>query len=34
VKRFHEKHSLGFPLLADEHHEVAERYGVCVQKSM
>jgi thioredoxin-dependent peroxiredoxin len=34
VKRFHEKYSLGFPLLADEDHAVAERYGVWVEKSM
>jgi peroxiredoxin Q/BCP len=34
VKRFHEKFALNFPLLADEDHAVAERYGVWVQKSM
>lgn len=34
VKRFHEKYALGFPLLADEDHAVAERYGVWVEKSM
>jgi len=34
VKRFHEKFSLGFPLLADEDHSVAEAYGVWVEKSM
>lgn len=34
VKKFHEKHSLNFPLLADEDHAVAERYGVWVEKSM
>jgi thioredoxin-dependent peroxiredoxin len=34
VKKFHEKHALGFPLLADEDHAVAERYGVWVEKSM
>jgi thioredoxin-dependent peroxiredoxin len=34
VKRFHEKFALGFPLLADEDHTVAESYGVWVQKSM
>jgi peroxiredoxin Q/BCP len=27
VKKFHEKHSLGFALLADEDHAVAEIYG-------
>jgi thioredoxin-dependent peroxiredoxin len=34
IKRFHEKQSLNFTLLADEDHSVAERYGVWVQKSM
>jgi thioredoxin-dependent peroxiredoxin len=34
VKRFHDKQSLNFTLLADEDHSVAERYGVWVQKSM
>lgn len=34
VKRFHDKQSLNFPLLADEDHAVTERYGVWVQKSM
>ena len=34
VKRFHDKHSLGFTLLADEEHSVAERYGVWAEKSM
>lgn len=34
IAKFDAKHSLGFPLLADEGHEVAERYGVWVQKSM
>lgn len=34
VKKFHDKHDLNFPLLADEDHAVAERYGVWVQKSM
>lgn len=34
VKRFHEKHSLGFSLLADADHAVAEAYGVWVEKSM
>jgi peroxiredoxin Q/BCP len=33
VKRFHDKQSLGFTLLADEDHAVAERYGVWVEKS-
>jgi thioredoxin-dependent peroxiredoxin len=34
VKKFHDKHELGFTLLADEDHAVAEAYGVWVQKSM
>ena len=34
VKKFHEKFSLGFALLADEDHSVAEAYGVWVEKSM
>jgi len=34
LKRFHDKQSLNFTLLADEHHAVAESYGVWVQKSM
>jgi peroxiredoxin Q/BCP len=36
VKRtaaFDQKYDLGFPLLADEDHEVTERYGVWVQKT-
>lgn len=32
--RFDTKHGLGFPLLADEDHAVAEAYGVWAQKSM
>jgi peroxiredoxin Q/BCP len=32
--RFDQKHGLGFPLLADEDHAVAEAYGVWVEKSM
>lgn len=32
--RFAEKHNLNFPLLADEEHEVAEKYGVWQEKSM
>jgi len=32
-QKFAEKFSLPFPLLADEHHEVAEKYGVWVEKS-
>jgi peroxiredoxin Q/BCP len=34
VKKFHEKQSLDFALLADEDHAVAESYGVWVEKSM
>jgi peroxiredoxin Q/BCP len=34
VKRFHDKHALGFPLLADEDHAVADAYGVWIEKSM
>lgn len=34
VKKFADKHTLTFPLLADEDHAVADAYGVWVQKSM
>jgi peroxiredoxin Q/BCP len=34
AKKFHDKYELGFPLLADEDHAVADAYGVWVQKSM
>jgi peroxiredoxin Q/BCP len=34
VKRFHDKYDLGFTLLADEDHAVADAYGVWVEKSM
>jgi thioredoxin-dependent peroxiredoxin len=34
VSKFDQKFGLGFTLLADEHHEVAEQYGVWVEKSM
>jgi peroxiredoxin Q/BCP len=34
VKRFHDKYGLGFTLLADEDHAVAERYGVWNEKRM
>jgi thioredoxin-dependent peroxiredoxin len=34
VKKFHEKQSLNFALLADESHRVADSYGVWVEKSM
>ena len=32
--RFDAKHGLGFPLLADEDHAVADAYGVWGEKSM
>ncbi len=34
LKRFDDKYSLGFPLLADEDHAVAEAYDVWTEKSM
>jgi peroxiredoxin Q/BCP len=34
VAKFDDKYGLGFPLLADEDHSVAESYGVWVEKSM
>jgi peroxiredoxin Q/BCP len=34
LTKFDAKYGLGFPLLADEDHKVAELYGVWVQKSM
>jgi peroxiredoxin Q/BCP len=34
VKKFHDKQSLNFTLLADEGHAVADSYGVWVEKSM
>jgi thioredoxin-dependent peroxiredoxin len=33
-KRFDDKYGLGFPLLADEDHAVAENYGAWGEKSM
>ena len=33
VKRFHDRFALGFTLLADTDHSVAEAYGVWAQKS-
>ena len=33
-KKFDEKYSLGFPLLSDEDHAVAEAYEVWTEKSM
>ncbi len=34
IAKFAEKFDLGFPLLSDEGHAVAEAYGVWVEKSM
>jgi peroxiredoxin Q/BCP len=34
LKRFAEKHALGFLLLSDQQHTAAEAYGVWVAKSM
>jgi peroxiredoxin Q/BCP len=34
VKAFDQKYGLGFPLLADDDHTVAEAYGVWGEKSM
>jgi len=34
IAKFDQKFSLGFPLLGDEDHSVAEAYGVWVEKSM
>ncbi|MFL5824010.1 MAG: thioredoxin-dependent thiol peroxidase [Solirubrobacteraceae bacterium] len=34
VSKFDQKYGLGFPLLADSDHAVAESYGVWVEKSM
>jgi peroxiredoxin Q/BCP len=34
VRKFDDKYSLGFTLLADADHEVAERYGVWTEKNM
>ena len=34
IAKFDAKYGLGFPLLGDEQHEVAEAYGVWVEKSM
>ncbi|HEX4818599.1 MAG TPA: thioredoxin-dependent thiol peroxidase [Acidimicrobiales bacterium] len=33
-KKFDDKYSLGFPLLADEDHAVAEKFDVWTEKSM
>ena len=34
IAKFDQKFGLGFPLLGDEDHAVAEAYGVWVKKSM
>jgi peroxiredoxin Q/BCP len=34
IAKFDDKYELGFPLLGDEDHSVAEAYGVWVEKSM
>ncbi len=34
IAAFDEKYDLGFPLLSDANHSVAEAYGVWVEKSM
>jgi len=34
LKKFDEKYSLGFTLLSDEDHSVAEQFGVWTEKSM
>jgi peroxiredoxin Q/BCP len=34
IAAFDEKHGLGFPLLSDADHAVAEAYGTWVEKSM
>ena len=33
-KKFDDKHTLGFPLLSDPDHKVAEAYGAWGEKSM
>jgi peroxiredoxin Q/BCP len=33
-KKFDTKHSLGFPLLSDKDHRIAEAYGVWATKQM
>jgi peroxiredoxin Q/BCP len=33
-KKFDDKHSLGFPLLSDSDHRIAESYGVWAEKKM
>ena len=33
-KKFDDKHNLGFPLLSDQDHKIAEAYGVWGEKKM
>jgi peroxiredoxin Q/BCP len=33
-KKFHDKNALGFPLLSDDDHKIAEAYGVWGEKKM
>jgi thioredoxin-dependent peroxiredoxin len=33
-KTFDERHNLGFPLLSDKTHEVADKYGVWQEKTL
>ena len=33
-KKFHDKHGLGYPLLSDGDHKIAEAYGVWSEKKM
>ena len=33
-KKFHDKHTLGYPLLSDPGHQIAEAYGVWGEKKM
>jgi peroxiredoxin Q/BCP len=33
-KKFHDKYDLGFPLLSDADHRIAEAYGVWGEKKM
>ncbi len=34
LKRFDDKHGLGFTLVSDADHEIAEKYGVWVEKKL
>lgn len=34
TRRFADEHALGFPLLSDPDHAVAERYGVWIEKTV